>query len=100
LAGGWNIAKGWISELSGWDLSRPVSVNLLITNECNSRCIHCDVWQMNDPGLLSLDDYTKLAADLAALGVPYVTSPVGSGAQERTSPASCARSPRAGCKSS
>jgi MoaA/NifB/PqqE/SkfB family radical SAM enzyme len=68
-----DIGKGWVSELTGRDLSVPLSVNILITNECNSRCVHCDVWQMNDPGLLTLADYERIADDLVSMGVPYVT---------------------------
>ncbi len=24
---------------------RPVSISLLLTNRCNARCVHCDIWK-------------------------------------------------------
>jgi len=35
---------------SGWaDHCRPTSITLSMTNRCNARCIHCDIWQNRGP---------------------------------------------------
>jgi len=71
---GFNILKAWISVITGRMISRPVSINLLPTMACNSRCIMCDSWMIKekDPKL-ELDIYFKLAQEMKSMGIPYIT---------------------------
>ena len=44
---------------------RPTSIALLLTERCNARCIHCDIWKNRDPeDRPSLDEWRGLLADL------------------------------------
>lgn len=68
-----NIARGWLSVAAPIVLSSPISVNLLLTTRCNSRCRSCDLWRLKESDILTLDDLSRLAIELRALGVPYLT---------------------------
>ncbi len=71
---GLNVLKVYPGYLSGRTWNRPVSINLLITTRCNSKCLTCDSWKLTDHDYeLSTDDYRHLAKEIAELGVPIVT---------------------------
>lgn len=71
---GLNILRTWISVLSGSMLSRPVSVNLLPILRCNSRCVMCDSWRLEETDeRLGLDVYESIADDMKDMKIPYVT---------------------------
>ncbi len=47
------------------DRCRPVSTCLLVTELCNSRCVHCDIWKNRGrEDSLSADQWTKVIDDL------------------------------------
>ena len=54
---------------------RPTSIVLLLTNRCNARCIHCDIWKNRGPEERpSLLQWTAVLADLRKwLGPVQVT---------------------------
>ena len=37
----------------------PTSIQLPITNRCNSRCEMCDVWQMDTSGEMDINEFQK-----------------------------------------
>jgi len=39
------------------------SINWIITNKCNSRCTHCDIWQNEDENELDINDIKKILND-------------------------------------
>lgn len=41
----------------------PTSVQLPITNRCNSRCEMCDVWQMDTSGEMDASEFQKILSD-------------------------------------
>ena len=41
----------------------PTSVQLPITNRCNSRCEMCDVWQMDTSGEMDANEFEKILTD-------------------------------------
>jgi MoaA/NifB/PqqE/SkfB family radical SAM enzyme len=70
---GLNVARAWPSHRLGRTLTRPLSVNLILTTRCNSRCATCDSWRLPRGAELTLADYQRLAAEAAALGATVVT---------------------------
>ena len=56
------------------DHCRPTDIGLMMTNLCNARCVHCDIWKnRGKEDLPSLDDYKRLLSDLRAwLGPVHV----------------------------
>lgn len=54
---------------------RPTSIVLLLTERCNARCIHCDIWKnRGKEDRPSLDQWSELIADLREwLGPVQVT---------------------------
>lgn len=46
---------------------RPVSIGILVTNRCNAKCVHCDIWknrgQENSP---TLEEWKQMLSDLRA----------------------------------
>ncbi|HLG19517.1 MAG TPA: radical SAM protein [Bdellovibrionota bacterium] len=71
---GLNALKVYPGYKLGQVWSRPVSVNFLITSRCNSKCITCDSWKLTDHDReLTLDDFKRLAAEIAELDIPIVT---------------------------
>ncbi|MFH1018358.1 MAG: radical SAM protein [Pseudomonadota bacterium] len=74
LKEGFNLLKAYPSYLARKTWTRPISVNLLITSRCNSKCETCDSWKLADhEGELTTDDYRRLAGEIAELGAPIVT---------------------------
>ncbi len=41
----------------------PTSIQLPITNRCNSRCGMCDVWQMDTRGEMDINEFQKILSD-------------------------------------
>ena len=41
----------------------PTSIQLPITNRCNSRCEMCDVWQMDTSGEMDINEFQKILSD-------------------------------------
>ena len=41
----------------------PTSIQLPITNRCNSRCEMCDVWQMDTSGEMDANEFEKILTD-------------------------------------
>lgn len=56
---------------------KPLAANIEVTYRCNLRCQMCGLWEKglikNHPPELSLDEYSKVFADLRKLGVSLVT---------------------------
>ena len=74
LGEGMNLLRAWLSVLTGKMFSRPVSLNLLPTMNCNSRCIICDSWKIRETDVkLDLEIYRELAREMKKMGIPYVT---------------------------
>ncbi|MDB3916497.1 radical SAM protein [Alphaproteobacteria bacterium] len=44
-------------------LKLPTSVQLPITNRCNSRCEMCDVWQMDTSGEMDINEFKQVLTD-------------------------------------
>lgn len=71
---GINALKVLPSYLTGHTFSRPISVNLLITSRCNSKCITCDSWKLTDhDNELTLLEFERIAQDMAKMQIPIVT---------------------------
>jgi MoaA/NifB/PqqE/SkfB family radical SAM enzyme len=71
---GLNVLRLWAGWTIGQTWSRPISINLLITSRCNSKCVTCDSWKLDDHAHeLTTDDYRRLAKETADLGIPIVT---------------------------
>ncbi len=71
---GLNVLKVYPSHKLGKTWSRPVSINFLITSRCNSKCITCDSWKLKDHEKeLTLDEFKKLAKEIAEMNIPIVT---------------------------
>jgi len=51
-------------------LRRPFQCLVQVTNRCNMRCSFCDFWPNGVPAAqeLSVDDYRRLASEMAAIG--------------------------------
>ncbi len=74
LREGVNALKVYPGHLLGRTWSRPVSINLIITSRCNSKCATCDSWKLEDHSReLTTADYERLAKETADLGIPIVT---------------------------
>src|SRR5215467_10707147 len=54
---------------------RPTSIICLLTERCNSRCTHCDIWKTRGAeDTPTLDEWKKFLSDLRAwLGPAHVT---------------------------
>ncbi|MCB0307856.1 MAG: radical SAM protein [Bdellovibrionales bacterium] len=71
---GVNLLKVLPSYFLDKPLARPVSVNFLITSRCNSKCVTCDSWKLDDhEGELTLEEFKVLARDIRELEIPIVT---------------------------
>lgn len=57
------------------DHCRPVSIALLMTERCNARCVHCDIWENHGPEeALKVEQWLALLSDLRRwLGPVQVT---------------------------
>lgn len=57
------------------DHCRPVSIALLMTERCNARCVHCDIWENHGPEeTLKVEQWLALLTDLRRwLGPVQVT---------------------------
>lgn len=57
------------------DHCRPVSIALLMTERCNARCVHCDIWENHGPEeTLKVEQWRTLLNDLRRwLGPVQVT---------------------------
>ncbi|HEY3354776.1 MAG TPA: radical SAM protein [Polyangia bacterium] len=68
-----NLARCYASRALPVRPPRPVSVNLIVTGRCNSRCGSCDVWRRAPRAdELSLAEIARLAGEIAALGTRFV----------------------------
>jgi len=56
------------------DHCRPTDIGFMMTNLCNARCVHCDIWKnRGKEDLPSLEDYKRLLSDLRSwLGPVHV----------------------------
>lgn len=43
---------------------RPVSIIILLTENCNAKCLHCDIWKNKFKEDLTLEDWKKVLTDL------------------------------------
>jgi len=44
---------------------RPTDIGFMMTNLCNARCVHCDIWKnRGKEDLPTLDDYQRVLSDL------------------------------------
>lgn len=70
-----NILQAWRSIHFGGIHSRPISINLLVTDRCNSQCITCDIWKndIKKKDLLTIDHFHGLAKEFEKMGVMRVT---------------------------
>ncbi len=59
------LAHHFNGRFAGW--TRPVSVCILLTERCNARCVHCDIWKNKGrEGVPSLEQWKRFVDDLAA----------------------------------
>ena len=42
-------------------LERPYKLNFAITMRCQSRCLHCNIWQLKPAGELTIDEIREFA---------------------------------------
>ena len=59
-----------------WRHLRPTTAQIYVENRCNLKCEHCYETEHSHPGYryaLSVADYSKIFAELADLGVMYLT---------------------------
>jgi len=42
----------------------PVSITVLLTENCNAKCLHCDIWKNKFKENLTLEDWKKVFTDL------------------------------------
>lgn len=71
---GLNTLKVYPSFLLNQTWSRPVSINFILTTRCNSKCITCDSWKLEDhAGELTTEDFKRLATQTRELNIPIVT---------------------------
>jgi MoaA/NifB/PqqE/SkfB family radical SAM enzyme len=73
LAEGANLLRCYASQVAPVRPARPVSVNLIVTGRCQSRCAACDVWQRpRRADELTVAEIARLAGEIAALGPRFV----------------------------
>ena len=73
LLEGLNLLRCYASQIVPVRPARPVSVNLIITGRCQSRCIACDVWRRpRRDDELTVAEIARLAGEIAALGTRFV----------------------------
>jgi MoaA/NifB/PqqE/SkfB family radical SAM enzyme len=47
------------------DYCRPTSITFALTNRCNARCLHCDIWKNRGPEqTLTIDQWRRVLTDL------------------------------------
>lgn len=51
-------------RLTSW--CRPVSIILLVTENCNARCVHCDIWKNRIREDTTLEEWKRLLSELRA----------------------------------
>lgn len=75
LREGGNVLGAWRSILFGGTHSRPISINLLVTDRCNSQCVTCDIWKndVKKKDLLTVEHFRALAEEFEKMGVMRVT---------------------------
>ena len=56
------------------DHCRPIDIGFMMTNLCNARCVHCDIWKnRGKEDLATVDDYRRVLSDLRSwLGPVHV----------------------------
>ncbi len=56
------------------DHCRPTDIGFMMTNLCNAKCVHCDIWKnRGKEDLPTLDDYKRVLSDLRSwLGPVHV----------------------------
>jgi MoaA/NifB/PqqE/SkfB family radical SAM enzyme len=56
------------------DHCRPTDIGFMMTNLCNAKCVHCDIWKnRGKEDLPGLDDYKRVSSDLRSwLGPVHV----------------------------
>ena len=56
------------------DYCRPTDIGFMMTNLCNARCVHCDIWKnRGKEDLPTVDDYKRVLSDLRSwLGPVHV----------------------------
>ena len=70
---GLNVLAFWAGLATRRGFSRPVSANVLLTNRCDSRCVTCDIWRIDDFSReMSVGEWLRVAAQIRALGVSRV----------------------------
>ncbi len=71
---GFNVLKVLPSYKMSQTWTRPISVNFLITTRCNSKCVTCDSWKLEDHEReLTTEEFDRLADEIADLRIPIVT---------------------------
>jgi MoaA/NifB/PqqE/SkfB family radical SAM enzyme len=48
-----------ISHLVNYPFSKPINISIGITQKCNLKCKHCDIWKLKDSNELSVDQWKK-----------------------------------------
>jgi len=51
---------------------KPETLNLLVTNECNSHCIMCNIWKSKNTGFISSHDLAAILSDPLFQRLKYV----------------------------
>jgi MoaA/NifB/PqqE/SkfB family radical SAM enzyme len=68
----WRLYEGWnyrLRTLAGGRLAwrcRPVSAILLLTENCNAKCVHCDIWKNRLKEDVTLEEWRRVLTDLRA----------------------------------
>lgn len=63
LSANYRLRSAWGGRLAKY--TRPTSIALLMTNRCNARCVHCDIWKnRGKEDLLTFEQWQALMSDL------------------------------------
>src|SRR5947209_17354128 len=47
------------------DRCRPTSIGIMVTNRCNAKCLHCDIWKnRGQEDTPTLDDWKRMVGEL------------------------------------
>ena len=53
------------SRLTGTALCKPAWISIGLTERCNCRCLHCDIWKLPARSELSSEQWTRIVNELA-----------------------------------
>lgn len=52
-----------IKKTSGWNMKKPTVIQLPITYNCNSKCVMCNIWNMDHSNEADSNEFSKFMSD-------------------------------------